>query len=389
MGYKVQFSNTPDIVICGSILGFNKNISKTTKIWGVGFHFKEEFTHLDNQYLFYAVRGKLTLNKLKTNSIIALGDPGLLLSRFFKPETQKQYDICIIAHYIDYKYLKKNYGDKYIIINMATNNIEKIANSINKCNFILSSSLHGIIFSHSLGIPAVHLENKILASKKNFKFKDYYSNLNIPYIKEDLKKENLDCIIQKYKKNRFQFLPEKKIINQIQDRLLFSFPYQKMNNIICTIVNNENKEINNWCIYHLKMGFDNIYIFYNNRKYIDYIGNFIDNKIKSKVHFHTINNKKISNKLIYNNFYNKFKNKFKWCAFFDLDKYIVLDKSNNINEFLNSYITKNVFIIRLKNQKFRNTLLMKIPYKQQENFKKQKKGFLINPEKAIIKGGIY
>ena len=201
-----------------------------------------------------------------------------------------------------------------------------------------------------------------------------------------MKKENLDCIIKKYKKNRFNFLPDNKIIKQIQDRLLFSFPYQKMNNVICTIAKKENKEINNWCIYHLKIGFDKIYIFYNNNKYIDYIGSFIDNKIKSKVHFHAINNNKISDQLIYNNFYNKFKNNFKWCAFFDLDKFIVLYKSNDINTFLNKYINKKVFLISLKNQKFESHLLMKIPYKQQQNYKKQIKSSLIKPEKTIIKG---
>ena len=104
MGYDVQYSNNPDIVICGSILGFNKYLSNNTKIWGIGFHFNKDFTLLNNEHLFYAVRGKLTLNKLNFNSNIALGDPGLLLSKFFKPDTKKQYDICIISHYLDYKY---------------------------------------------------------------------------------------------------------------------------------------------------------------------------------------------------------------------------------------------------------------------------------------------
>ena len=49
---------------------------------------------------------------------------------------------------------------------MASNNIEKLGNSINKYKFIFSISLHGIIFSHSLGIPAIHLEYKELLSKK-------------------------------------------------------------------------------------------------------------------------------------------------------------------------------------------------------------------------------
>lgn len=160
---------------------------------------------------------------------IALGDPGLLLSRFFKPKTIKSYNICIISHYIDFEFFKKTYENKLYIINMGINNIEEIANSINKCNFTFSSSLHGIIFSHSLGIPSVHLENNLLSSINNFKFKDYYSILDISYIKEDLKKENINNIIEKYSNNklRYKFLPSKTVINQIQENLLSHFPYKK------------------------------------------------------------------------------------------------------------------------------------------------------------------
>ena len=61
---------------------------------------------------------------------------------------------------------------------MATNDIEHVIDQICECDFIFSSSLHGIIFSHSLGIPAIHLENIVLMDDtENFKFKDYYSVL--------------------------------------------------------------------------------------------------------------------------------------------------------------------------------------------------------------------
>lgn len=173
MGFIVHYSNEPEIIICGSILGFIKSINTNIKIWGVGFHFDEEVSYIKNPNNIYAVRGKLSLQKLNMTIKIALGDPGLLLSKFFKPITNKKYDICIVSHYIDYKIFSKKYGDEYYVINMGNNNIEKIANSINKCHFVFSSSLHGIIFSHSLGIPAIHLENKNLSSKRNFKFKDY------------------------------------------------------------------------------------------------------------------------------------------------------------------------------------------------------------------------
>ena len=312
MGYKVQYTRIPELIVCGSILNSNKynNYSNyNTKIWGVGFATYNQSTLVKNPNLFYAVRGKLTVNSLNLTSIIALGDPGLLLSKFYMPITKKKYDICIVSHFGDYKYIKKNYGNKYNIINMGKNNIELIANSINRCNFIFSSSLHGIIFSHSLGIPAVHLKHKTF-SKKDYKFKDYYSVLDIKYTKIELKKVNFDNIIKKYEKTRFKFLPSYKNIRQIQDSLLFYFPYQKMNNIIWTIAKNINININNWCEYHLNLGFDNIYIYDNNNKSTQYIGDFIDYKIKSKVHIFNINNQKLTkNKVekLYIDFYNKFK----------------------------------------------------------------------------------
>lgn len=231
MGYNVKFSKDPDIIVCGSILGFNV---EHAKIWGAGFHTDKDSKKNINKNLFYAVRGNLSLNMLNLNYNVTLGDPGLLLSRFFKPKTKKVYDICIISHFLDYDFFKKNYRNKFYIINMGRNNVEDIANSINKCNFIFSSSLHGIIFSHSLGIPAVHLENTNLYNAKNYKFKDYYSILDIPYIKEELKIDDINTIIKKYNNNktRYKFLPNRKIIKKIQDNLLAFFPYKNNYSLI-------------------------------------------------------------------------------------------------------------------------------------------------------------
>jgi len=388
MGFNVIFSKEPDILVCGSILGLNDYINANTKIWGVGFNFEEELSKINNPNVFYAVRGKLSLNKLNLTIDIGLGDPGLLLSRFFIPQTKKIYDICLISHYKDYKYFKKKYNDKYFIINMGTNNIEEIANLINKCSFIFSSSLHGIIFSHSLGIPAVHLKYNMLSSKKNFKFKDYYSILDIPYIKEDLNKEDLEAIVKKYDKNRLKYLPKKEIIYEIQDTLLFYFPFQKMNNIICSISKNENEYINSWSKYHLKIGFDNLFIYYYNDKSNDYIGNYIDNHIKKKVHFLKINNKNIEKQKIYYSFFNKFNHKYKWCAYIDINEYFSLGDWNYKSEFLKNFIFKNVSIIKLKAivyQNLTNRIIKPIIY----IFKKINKTHFLNAqEKYIFKGGI-
>lgn len=107
--FKVKYSTQPELVISGSILGYKETNYINTKIWGAGYHFQRQKNPKKEQLIFYAVRGVLTYNKLKLKSNIALGDPGLLLSKFFQTETSKKYKIWIISHYIDYSWFKKNY----------------------------------------------------------------------------------------------------------------------------------------------------------------------------------------------------------------------------------------------------------------------------------------
>ena len=352
MGYKVKFSYKPELIVCGSVLGFGE--FKNTKIWGAGYHYEEEKQLEVENRIFYAVRGKLTYNKLNLSSNIALGDSGLLLSRFFQPKTQKEHEVCIVSHYIDYQWFKKNYTNKYYVINMGINNIEKIANEINKCYFVFSSSLHGIVFSHSLGVPAIHIEKIKLGSKNNFKFKDYYSVLDIPYIKEDLNEKELDEFVGQYIKNKSQYLPKKKIIKQIQDNLLFTFPYQKMGNVIYSVARKENIYINDWCHHHINLGFDNIYIYDNNENRIDYINHYIDDNIRNKVHILNIYDKQLKQNNAYKTFYDLFNHNFKWCAYIDIDEFIILEKYNNISQFLNNKLFQDTIYIIFHSNIFEN-----------------------------------
>ena len=70
-----------------------------------------------------------------------------------------------------------------------------------------------------------------------------------------MKKDNLNNIIKKIKDSRIKYLPSRAIVKQIQDNLLFCFPYQKMTNIIWAIYENDIKYINSWCEYLLNLGF--------------------------------------------------------------------------------------------------------------------------------------
>ena len=164
-----------------------------------------------------------------------------------------------------------------------------------------------------------------------------------------------------------------------------------MENVICAIAKNENKYINDWCHHHIELGFDNIYIYDNNDNSTDYIGDFIDDDIKDKIHILNINDKKLQQQNSYNTFYYLFNHNFKWCAFIDIDEFIILGKWDNISQFVNDKIFKNAELIRLKWHIFGDDDLIERPFIQPiyKEIKKRLIGhFYENQLKSIVKGNL-
>lgn len=172
-------------VCIGSIMGQGNNNSH---YWGTGFLRKTEGSVPG---IIHAVRGYLSkeivlknkknhLNKIEGD--IAVGDPALLLPMFIPPLKTKTNKYGIIPHYVDYNYFNDNFGDKYLIVDLSSSNVEKITNEITSCERILSTSLHGLIVAHAYNIPALWIErNEILPGSNGFKFKDYFSTVGLAY----------------------------------------------------------------------------------------------------------------------------------------------------------------------------------------------------------------
>ena len=113
------------------------------------------------------------------------------------------------------------------IIDSRTRNIEHIIDEINKCERILSSSLHGIIVAHAYNIPALWIKKGDIGSLNGFKFKDYFSSVNIPFY------DGFECSDEIFDDERllelFYSNRDKISINcslqQIQNNLLKSAPF--------------------------------------------------------------------------------------------------------------------------------------------------------------------
>lgn len=162
-------------------LGMGSILSKANEysiICGSGFISEDAYVpKLINKVI--ALRGPLSKEKLTKKGIVCdpvYGDPGILLPCYYERSKKIRYKIGIIPHYVDK-------GDKqidhYISNNQSVVEINILSNTkdliqkITSCEYILSSSLHGLICAEAYGIPSTRL----IASQKiiggNFKFEDY------------------------------------------------------------------------------------------------------------------------------------------------------------------------------------------------------------------------
>ncbi|WP_421921679.1 polysaccharide pyruvyl transferase family protein [Marinobacter salarius] len=174
----VETSVLPRLLGVGSILG---NGSFNSYIWGSGsINGQLPNRKLDPKKIF-AVRGKLTLALLESRYKVAenlpLGDPALLMPRFFKPLSGIQFRVGIVPHYVDAdqaEYLLRKCQSDFTIIDVRQDP-ETFISKIAECELILSSSLHGLILADAYGIPNrwVRFSDSIVGGF--WKFLDYYS----------------------------------------------------------------------------------------------------------------------------------------------------------------------------------------------------------------------
>ena len=95
---------------------------------------------------------------------------------FFRPTQKIKNTIGIVAHYSNIQQVLELYSNDYdvCIIDMRKPLLEVIQ-AITSCEHIVSSSLHGLIFAHSYGVPAAQVKFTTKLGGDNVKFLDYYA----------------------------------------------------------------------------------------------------------------------------------------------------------------------------------------------------------------------
>ena len=209
------FSEMPYIIGIGSIIKWNKEVDASNQIIvGSGFISAKNIPYAHQPLKIISVRGPKTRAKYLKEGFdcpAIYGDLGLL-TRFVIPPPvicNKKYKFGFIPHYIDKKsplMLKaaENQGWTIIDINQAYTP-KKFVKQIHECEYILSSSLHGIIVADSYGIPAYHIELSDKVFGGDWKFKDYYESIKRPYGTIDIKSMDEEKIIKQLKPYKIDF----------------------------------------------------------------------------------------------------------------------------------------------------------------------------------------
>lgn len=194
-GKEINISNNIIIIGCGKIerggiIGRHKNL------------------------ICLGVRGPETQKLIRYDAPV-ISDPGLLISRLFSlKKVSEKKDIGYIIHGVDREFFFKLFPEKKqdLIDNYST--YEDFLNQLSKYKTVISSSLHGIIFCHSYGIPVCSIRITDKISGNNFKYIDYYhsiGNKNFKGRHQVTKDTNFKNLI----KNEWQ--PDKENIENIKN----------------------------------------------------------------------------------------------------------------------------------------------------------------------------
>ncbi len=215
--------DTCDLAGAGSILEIldRESGNNEIKVWGSGF-IKDGAPLKSKNLVFHAARGKMTQDRIAGDSI-GLGDPGILMSRAFPMVKKPKFRIGIIPHYIDADHEKilSLRGNANILIIDALGHPLNVAKQINSCELILSSSLHGLIFSDSYGVPNCRIKLSDKLTGGDYKFNDYYSVFNKKSVLFDMTKIKDRGYVQLHIKN----YTKPANLSHAQDELVYHFPY--------------------------------------------------------------------------------------------------------------------------------------------------------------------
>ncbi len=171
-----------DLIGAGSILQsvVARRAASMPVVWGSGFIRPPAADEPCHDVAALAVRGALSAARLAPERRIGLrfGDPGILANRLVDGRVRAKYALGVVPHYQDvgHPQVRRLAAlSRHVRLIDVTWTPEEVAREIASCEAVVSSSMHGLIFADSLGVPNVHLRLGSRVIGGLYKFRDYDS----------------------------------------------------------------------------------------------------------------------------------------------------------------------------------------------------------------------
>jgi len=176
--------------VSGSILEYAQ---ERCVVWGSGIMSRND--RISPRAALRSVRGPLTREvalACGADCPAVYGDPALLLPRLYQPPAVVRRGMGLVLHFSDKPRLAAQVvSSARVRIIDVQSPVEAFVDQIVACEFVASSSLHGLIVSHAYGVPAVWIKFHDLPSGDDSKFHDYYLSVGEP-VPEALRLQALD-----------------------------------------------------------------------------------------------------------------------------------------------------------------------------------------------------
>lgn len=177
----------PHLLTIGSIMA---GATPFSQVWGTGVMHPDFGIGGSTAANIHALRGQLSHSVLRQKGIavgdIALGDPGYLVPSLLgiKRSVAPKFRIGLVCHYVDRQHpiMFRMMNEPGVIdLNVHKDPVDFLTHMAD-CEIIISSSLHGLIFSEALGIPNLWVKAGDEIAGGEFKFQDWYSTTARPQL---------------------------------------------------------------------------------------------------------------------------------------------------------------------------------------------------------------
>jgi Polysaccharide pyruvyl transferase len=177
-------------------------------VWGTGVMDHDVGIGAPDPKRILAVRGKLTHATLVYRGLtlrdIPLGDPGFLAPQLWvvpSAEKRRVFRLGVVPHYVDrmHPYIEFLRSKEGVCILDVFDPPTTFFPTMASCDAIVSTSLHGLIFAESLGLPNLWMELSDRVVGRGFKFRDWYSLTQTPQIEPFKPKgaESVDALLDR------------------------------------------------------------------------------------------------------------------------------------------------------------------------------------------------